>query len=112
MARKRMGKRQRAEAKRNAFQAERASIIAANLAAPKPAKSVPFGPRGIRSSTVARDNLKAASHDIGFVAPRGYYTPKDTLSKAERTPGMLAPRRREAGEREAAKAMAATVKGF
>lgn len=112
MARKRMGKRQRIEAKRNAFQAERASIIAANLAAPKPLKPLACGPQGFKASTVARDSLQGSSHNIGFVGPRGYHTPHDTLSKAEKTPGSLVPRVRPVGERREAQAMTATVKGF
>lgn len=112
MARKRMGKRQRIEAKRNAFQAERASIIAANLAAPKVSKPVACGPKGFRSSTASVTALKGRSHDIGFVGPRGYHTPRDTLSKAEQRPGLLAPRHRPVGERREAVAMAQTVKGF
>lgn len=110
--RKRMGKRQRAEAKRNAFQAERASIIARNLEAPKPERPLYGAPRGFKASTASITALKGRSHDIGFVAPRGFYTPKDTLSKAERTPGLLAPRVRLSSERETAKAMANEVKGF
>lgn len=108
--RKRMGKRQRAEAKRNAFQAERASIIARNLDAPKPERPLYGAPQGFKASTASINALKGRSHDIGFVAPRGFYTPKDTLSRAEREGGWSAPRVRTQAEREAALAMAATVR--
>lgn len=116
--RKRMGKREREAAKRDAFQKVRAKVIADNLSQPRasrdmmlgvstfdeqanayvkvmrPAKAVPKAPKGLSStSTAGRDRLKGASSNVGFVGPRGYHTPKDHVSKAEQTPGMLAPRR-------------------
>lgn len=110
MARNRPGKREREAAKRDAFQRERAAIVAANLAAPKPERPLYGAPKGFRNSTLARDNLKAASHDIGFVGPRGYYTPRDTVSKREADGGGLAPRVRNGAEREAARKLASMVK--
>ena len=110
--RKRMGKRQRAETKRNAFQAERASIIARNLGAPKPPRKVAEGPQGFRSSTAAIDNLKGRSCNVGFVGPRGFHTPKDTLSRAELAGGLSAARVRTQAEREEAQSMANEVKGW
>lgn len=113
MARNRPGKRERSAAKRSAFQAERASIIARNLEAPKPERPLYGAPKGYGvASTVARDRLQGRSAHVGFVAPRGFVTPKDivpALRKDEVRLGRMAGRRTQA-EREAAKALAATVK--
>lgn len=86
--RKRPGKHERMNAKRNAFQVERASIIAANLSSPRAARPSYDAPVGFRSSVLSRDKLKASSHSIGFVGPRGYGTPKDTVGRNEAKGGM------------------------
>lgn len=130
MARNRPGKREREAAKRQAFQAERASIIARNLEAPKPERPIKpsrfavtaleacgasrhGAPKGYgAASTVARDRLQGRSAHVGFVAPRGFVTPKDLVAPLKRDEvrlGRIAGRRTQA-EREAAKALAATVK--
>lgn len=109
--RKRPGKRERVAAKRNAFQAERARIVAANLASPLPERPTFGAPRGLRNSVLARDNLKSASHDIGFVGPRGYHTPRDTVSKREQAPGLMAGYT-TAAERKRARELSDMVKGF
>ena len=112
MARNRPGKRERQEAKRNAFQEARASIIRANLEAPRPAKPVPCGPKGLRSSTASVDRLKGGSHNVGFVGPRGFKTPRDLvqpLKRGEVRVGNLAGPR-FASERNAALALAALAK--
>lgn len=113
MARNRPGKREREAAKRNAFQAERASIIARNLEAPKPERTLYGAPKGYgAASTVARDRLQGRSAHVGFVAPRGFVTPKDLVAPLKRDEVRLAriAGRRTQAEREAALAMAATVK--
>jgi len=108
MARNRPGKRERLANARNAFQTERNAIIAANLREARPDRPVYGGPKGLRNSVLARDNLKSASHDIGFIGPRGYHTPTDKVGKREAAPGMLASRR-TAKDRAEALALAATV---
>jgi len=110
MARNRPGKRERINAKRDAFQRERASIMARNALEPKPERPMYGAPKGLRNSVLARDSLKSASHDIGFVGPRGYHTPSDKVSKREMVKGLLASPRRSAKEREEALAMAAMVR--
>lgn len=109
MARNRPGKRERINAKRDAFQRERASIMARNALEPKPERPMYGAPKGLRNSVLARDSLKGASHDIGFVGPRGYHTPSDKVGKREAAPGLLASSRRSAKERQEALALAATV---
>lgn len=138
MARNRPGKRERETAKRNAFQAKRAAIMAHNretgdvrerivwrgtkaaVIAAKAERPLYDAPKGFRGSVIARDNLRSASHDIGFVGPRGFVTPKDMVSRQETVNpkrkevrlGLLSPSRRTQAERESAKALAATVTGF
>lgn len=105
MARNRPGKRERMNAKRG----ERKAIMYANAQEAKAAKPTPCGPQGFRASITSRDNLRSHSHDIGFVGPRGFHTPKDTLSRAEKTAGLLAGPRRTSQERQEALALAASV---
>ena len=117
MARNRPGKRERQNATRDAFQRERAAIMARNAQEAKPERPVYGGPKGLRNSVLARDSLKSASHDIGFIGPRGYHTPSDKVSRAETVKptqkevrlGLLAPSRRNAQERQDALALAASV---
>lgn len=141
MARNRPGKRERINAKRDAFQRERASIMARNAQEAREvsplreainarrvaalegvtdakergrikahyADILRASPKGLRNSVLARDSLKSASHDIGFVGPRGYHTPSDKVSKRELVPGALIPARRSAQERQEALALAASV---
>jgi hypothetical protein len=119
MARNRPGKRERLNAARDAFQRDRAAIMAANAweQRPEPLATRGVGPMGFRQSITARDNLRGASHTQTFAGPRGFHTPKDTLSRAETVKpsqkevrlGLLAPSRRSQEERESAKALAATV---
>lgn len=109
MARNRPGKRERQNADRDAFQRDRAAIMARNASEAKPARPVFGGPKGLRNSVLARDSLKSASHDIGFVGPRGYHTPTDKVGKREAEKGLLAPSRRNAQERQEALALAASV---
>jgi len=109
MARNRPGKRERMNAKRDAFQRERAAIMARNALEPKPERPLYGAPKGLRNSVLARDSLKSASHDIGFVGPRGYHTPTDKVGKKEAQPGLLASSRRSAQERQEALALAASV---
>ena len=108
--RNRPGKRERANAKREAFQAERASIMRRNALEPKPERPVYGAPKGLRNSVLARDNLKSASHDIGFVGPRNFHTPTDKVGRKEAAPGLLASSRRSQSERQEALALAASVK--
>ncbi len=113
MGRNRLGKRER----QRAAMAERAAIIASNSQAPKPERPVYGAPSGYRQSILARNTLKSASHTATFSGPRGYYTPKDTLSRHERVKpgermGSLATPRRSQSEREEAQRLAATVKGW
>ena len=113
MARNRPGKREREAAKRDAFQAERAAIIARNLEAPRPAKPLYGAPRGYgMASTVARDRLQGRSAHVGFVAPRGFVTPKDLIAPLKRdevrTARIAGPRTQ--AEREVAKTLAAMVR--
>lgn len=110
MARNRPGKRERLNAKRDAFQRDRAEKVAANMREAKPERPMYGAPKGFRASIASRDNLKSRSHDIGFVGPRGYHTPKDTVSKREREGGLLAPSRRDQSERQRALELAALVK--
>lgn len=118
MSRNRPGKRERLNAKRDAFQRERASIMARNAMEPKPERPIYGAPKGLRNSVLARDSLKSASHDIGFVGPRGYHTPSDAVSRNETVKpsrkevrlGSLASSRRSAQERQEALALAATVR--
>lgn len=123
--RNRPGKRERMRAAK----AERMGIIAANLASPKAERPVKpsrdvvavlkacgasdryVAPKGFRSSIANRDNLREKSHDIGFVGPRGYHTPKDTLSKREKQPGKLAGYT-TTQERNRARELSDMVKGF
>lgn len=109
MARNRPGKRERQNATRDAFQRERAAIMARNAQEAKPARPVFGGPKGLRNSVLARDSLKSASHDIGFIGPRGYHTPTDKVGKREAEKGLLAPSRRTMAERQDALALAASV---
>ena len=126
MARNRPGKRERLNAARDAFQRDRAAIMARNALEPKPVKPVRVhrdcitaltlmgagryaAPKGLRNSVLARDSLKSASHDIGFVGPRGYHTPTDKVGKREAEKGLLAPSRRTMAERQDALALAASV---
>jgi hypothetical protein len=109
MARNRPGKRERLEAKRNAFQEARAAIIKANLEGSRPSRPVAGSPRGFGNSTLARDNLKAGSHNTGFIGPRGFKTPRDMIQPLKRdeiSHGILAGPRSQR-EREAALALAA-----
>jgi len=126
MARNRPGKRERQNATRDAFQRERAAIMARNALEAKPVKSVRVhpdcvkaltlmgagryvAPKGLRNSVLARDSLKSASHDIGFIGPRGYHTPTDKVGKREAEKGLLASSRRTQTERQEALALAASV---
>ena len=109
MARNRPGKRERQNAARDAFQRDRAAIMARNALEAKPARPVFGGPKGLRNSVLARDSLKSASHDIGFIGPRGYHTPTDKVGKREAEKGLLAPSRRTMAERQDALALAASV---
>jgi len=88
--RKRPGKIERLQAKRNA-------LIQANLssATTEPndlaAKTVKaLGPKASRGGS-SRDRLKAGSYGVGFQGPRGFNSPKDYVTKREQTPGLLAP---------------------
>lgn len=109
MARNRPGKRERQNATRDAFQRERAAIMARNAQEAKPERPVYGGPKGLRNSVLARDSLKSASHDIGFIGPRGYHTPTDKVGKREAEKGLLASSRRTMAERQEALALAALV---
>lgn len=109
MARNRPGKRERQNAKRDAFQRDRAAIMARNAQEAKPSRPVFGGPKGLRNSVLSRDSLKATSHDIGFIGPRGYHTPTDKVGKREAEKGLLAPNRRTQAERQEALALAASV---
>lgn len=113
MARKRPGKREREAAKRAAIEATVRETVRANMKAAKPPKAVPFGPRGLGNSTLARDTLKRNCHDMGFVGPRGFKTPRDivpALRKGEVRVGGLAGKRTQA-ERERAQTLANLVRG-
>lgn len=110
MARNRPGKRERHNAKRDTFQRERAAIMARNASEPREARPMYGAPKGLRNSVLARDSLKNASHDIGFVGPRGYHTPTDKVGKREAEPGLLASSRRSGQERQEALALAAIVR--
>lgn len=127
MARNRPGKRERQNATRDAFQRERAAIMARNAQEAKPERPVKpsrgavallgaagastryVAPKGLRNSVLARDSLKSASHDIGFIGPRGYHTPTDKVGKREAEKGLLASSRRTMAERQDALALAASV---
>lgn len=109
MARNRPGKRERLNAKRDAFQRDRAAIMARNASEPREARPMYGAPKGLRNSVLARDSLKSASHDIGFIGPRGYHTPTDKVGKREAERGLLASSRRTQSERQEALALAATV---
>lgn len=111
--RNRPGKRERMRAAK----AERMAVIQGNLSQPKPERPMYGAPVGFRSSMANRDTLKSKSHDIGFVAPRGFYTPSDTVPKdsvkwKRENVGAIVPNRRGAGEREEAMRLAAIVKGW
>lgn len=110
MARNRPGKRERQNAKRDAFMRERAAIMARNAQEPKPERPLYGAPKGYRASIANRDNLRSHSHDIGFVGPRGFKSPKDLVSREETRPGLLAPNHRDQAERERALALAALAK--
>lgn len=103
--RNRPGRRERQrEAK-----AERMALVEANLSRPKVERPMYGAPKGLGNSTLARKVLQSHSHDIGFVGPRGYHTPKDLVSKREKEPGMMAPRFTTQRDREEARKLAASI---
>lgn len=91
MSRKRPGKIERLQAKRNA-------LVQANLSS---AKQEPndlaakltkaLGPKSDRGGS-SRERLKGGSYGVGFQGPRGFNSPKDYVTKREQAPGRLAPR--------------------
>ena len=91
MSRKRPGKIERLQAKRNALvQANLSSTkLEPNDLAAKLTKAL--GPKASRGGS-SRDRLKAGSYGVGFRGPRGFNSPRDHVTKREQTPGLLAPR--------------------
>lgn len=74
----------------------RQSIITQNQAHLDAAKGAPrrvaCGPMGFKaSSRDHRTALKRQSGFVGFVGPRGFFTPKDYVHKQEATPGAIGP---------------------
>lgn len=99
-SRNRPGKAERLQAKRQALLTANLSSIAAdklntpNDLASKMSKAV--GPsrfdKALRQSGTGRDRLKLGSYGVGFQGPRGFASPKGLVSRAEQTPGMMAPK--------------------
>lgn len=91
MSRKRPGKIERLQAKRNALvQANLSSTkLEPNDLAAKLTKAL--GPKSDRGGS-SRERLKAGSYGAGFQGPRGFNSPKDHVTKREQAPGRLAPR--------------------
>lgn len=112
--RNRPGKRER----QRAAKADRMAIVSANVQAGTKVERPLFGaPRGFTSSLANRDTLKAKSHDIGFVGPRGFYTPsettpKDSIKYRRENTGAIVSNRRQPGERDEAVALASIIKGW
>lgn len=102
MARNRPGKREREAMARARFADYRSEVVARNLAelatTPRPERihGSRFGmhgaPSGYATSSANRDKLRERSCTVGFSAPRGFYSPRDHVSKREVTPGQMAPR--------------------
>ena len=87
MARK--GKRERVIATRQSIITQNQALLDAAKDAPK---RVVCGPQGFsKASRDDKGRLKGRSSHVGFVGPRGFFTPKDYVHKNEATPGAIGP---------------------